>query len=336
LIVLIFLSAIALCVWALRFYPLSNKEINFYKGVTLSMNASESDLGQAKELAANIINFVVNIHPQQEGGWQFEGYQLGGKKTWQEHLAPKIKSAHQKGLNVAVSLFISFNDEIKDPEEWLNRSRPLYEELGKFASKNNISLIFVPGEIEVVTGATCCSHNPKADLVPTANNELSAKGFVYWSKKIAHDLEDELRKNFQGLIAAEYIAGNWWYKDGKLTGTPIWDMSGFYALKGGVALDEPRFDRSPAEVSYEYAKEIREIAQKSGVSKVLFAGPLANNLERIRGQEFHFDEQKRRAHYEIFFNQTEKLVDGYFIAKFPPPLYDPVLFAVAREWFKKL
>jgi hypothetical protein len=115
---------------------------------------------------------------------KFEGYQSGREKTWQKFLAPKIKTAHLKGLQVALSAFVSFDDGKKGPQEWLNRTRPLYEELGKFAAQNDIYLIFVPGEVEVVTGTTCCSKNPEADFAPTANNELSVKGFVYWSEKI--------------------------------------------------------------------------------------------------------------------------------------------------------
>lgn len=300
------------------------------------MNASESDLDEAKKLGANIVSFVVNIHPRQEGNWQFEGYQTGGDKTWQEHLAPKIKIAHQKGLHISISTFVSFDDKTKDPQKWLNRARPLYEDLGKFAAKNNIYLIFVPGEIEVVTGATCCSQDPQADLVPTDNNELSAKGFVYWSKKISDDLKSELRKNFKGKLAAVYIMGNWWYENEQLAGIPVWDMADFDAIISGLALDDPEFDRAPEETSKEQIKEIREVARKSGVESVIMGGPLVNSLSRIHGGDFGFNEEKRKEHYNIFFEQTYKLTGGYFITKFPPPTYDPVLFEVAEEWFKKL
>lgn len=333
---ILLLGAVVLWVGKPNISPSSVKEIDFFKGVSLSMNASEGDLNEAHAMGANIINFVVNIHPQQEGNWQFEGYRSGGAGTWQEHMASKIASAHQRELLVALSPFISFNNGAKDPQKLLDRMKPLYQELGRFAQTNSVHLVFVPGEVELVTGSSCCSREPKADMAPTANNELSSDGFVYWSKRISHELSRELRKEFDGHIAAEYIAGNWWYEGGRLVGIPMWDMSGFFAFKGGIAADEPKFDSSPAEVSYEHATELREIAQKSGVEKVLFSGPLVNSLRRNSGQDFLMDEEKRAAHYETFFEQTHSLVDGYFIPKFPPPMYDPVLFKVAGDWFARL
>jgi hypothetical protein len=130
--------------------------------------------------------------------------------------------------------------------------------------------------------------------------------------------------------------GNWWYENGQLVGIPIWNMGGFDAIMGGLALDDPKFDQIPGEASKEQVKEIKKIAQKSGVNKIILSGPLVNSLSRIHGKDFGFGQEERKEYYSIFFKETYHQTNGYFIAEFPPTTYDPALFKVAKEWFPKL
>ena len=311
--------------------------LGFYKGVRFSINASENDLTEAKNWGANIIDIGLNVFPEENGRWRLGDSLKGeGKKDWQKIMTGLVKVARKNGLQITLTSFFYPELYTREPQAWLDHAKPLYQEIGEFAANNNIYLVFVPGEIEVATGATCCSQDPSADFTPTANNELSAKGFSYWSSKISHELKDELRKNFQGFIGADYIAGNWWYEGERFVGFPPWKMEGFHILRSGIAKDSPDFDTNPSQTSFNYARVIKDVAQKSGVEKVISFGPLSNSRERIHGKDFLFTEEKRRSYYQIFFEQTHQSLDGYVLQKFPPPLYDPAVIEIAKEWFKKL
>lgn len=308
-------------------------EIESYKGVSF-MSASDGDLQEAKNLGANIVELGVSIQQNKDGIWGLRGStDVDKQENWQEKLFEEIKSANKLGLQVAVNFWFPTGGITKDPEVWLDKAKPLYEELGKFAQENNIYTIFIPGEVELATGTTCCGGG---DLKPTFNNELSNKGFIYWSSKISQEIKKELRKNYSGRIIADYITGNWWFERERLIGPDPWSMTDFYAIRSGIQLDDSRFDTDTAQTSQHRAKVLREVATRSGVTKVIFSGPLANNLERIQGREFSFSQDQRRALYKIFFQETSSLVDGYFLRRFPPNLSDPVAEQVAKEWWEKI
>lgn len=310
------------------------EEIKFYKGVSF-LSASENELQEAKNLGANIVEFGISVQQNEEGKWVFSG--SSNPQVWEEwpnKLSQEIKTANKLGMQAAVSLLFPTSGVTKDPEQWLEQAKPLYEELGKFSSQNNIYTIFIPGEVEIATGATCCSG--KSGLEITANNEASQEGFIYWSSKISQEIKDQLRKNYSSRIVADYITGNWWFENERLVGPDPWPMADFYAIRSGVQLDDPIFDTNPGQTSEHRAKTVREVAKKSAVDKIIFSGPLANNLDRIQGREFTFSEDQRRSLYEIFFQKTSPSVNGYFLRRFPPNLADPIAETVAKEWWEKI
>lgn len=311
-------------------------EINFYKGVTLSMNHPLSVLEEAQKMGANIVDFGIPVYKKEDGSWVL-GNPPSDKSAekWQETATRQIREAHARGMHVAATLWVSTDITIKDPQIWLDHAKPLYREFGEFAAQNNIYMIAVPGEVENVIGATCCSPKPGVEL--TSNNELSAEGFAYWSSKISHELKGELRKNFKGHIAAGYIAGNWWFEGKRFVGLNPWDMEGFHAIISGIQFDDPAFVDDVAGVSYRRAKVLREVAKRSRIDKVIFEGPPINAMLRYtRGEGFELTDEERKPLYNLFFKQTHKLVDGYFMPKFPPPHDDPVLMEVAKDWYEKL
>lgn len=313
------------------------EQLEFYKEVSFSMNVPDSDLEEAKDLGANIVGFAIPVFPKEDDTWGLGNSPPEGGENWQEIMSVQVRKAHEYGLHAAIGLVFYPEQLTRDPESWLEHARPLYRELGKFANRHNVYSVSVPGEIESVIGATCCSLDPRADLEPTSNNELSAKGFAHWSSKISHGLKDELRKNFNGYVAATYIAGNWWFEDERFVGPEPWDMEGFDAIISGIQLDDPAFVDDAVGVSQRRARVLREVAQASRVDKVIFEVPPINAiLKYTRSRDFQLTDQEREPLYEAFFQETHTLLDGYSLLKFPPPHYDPAAFMIAEEWYAKL